>query len=149
MPSNQRSAPEAAGPHGYLVGRKNYFQLSDFDHAQNGFFRGSGWIPVVAAAYGASFLALAIVRVDVRPFLRACLLVTAIEAAVGLLGFVLHLRAGVHGPGSALDRMLYGAPPFSPLLFTDLAALGAIGLWGRLRVGVTGFSRRADHPGPT
>jgi hypothetical protein len=53
-----------------------------------------------------------------------------IQAAVGLLGFGLHLRADVYGVGPTfLDRVIYGAPIFAPMLFPDLVALACIGLW--------------------
>ena len=53
------------------------------------------------------------------------------EAGVGVLGFVLHLRANLAKPGRTYrDRFLYGAPVFAPLLFANLAILAAIGLSG-------------------
>jgi hypothetical protein len=47
---------------------------------------------------------------------------------------VLHVRADLHGAAaSKLDRFVFGAPPFAPMLFADLAMLAAIGLWATAR----------------
>jgi hypothetical protein len=65
-----------------------------------------------------------------RAFLRLCALLMLLQAAVGLLGFGLHLRADIHGMGpTLLDRIIYGAPIFAPMLFPDLVLLAFIGLW--------------------
>jgi len=104
--------------------------LSVADHAQNGFFRKSEWIAVAASAFGVAFLAIAVWSPKDRRFARICLALMAGEAAVGVLGFALHLRANLGNPGRSLwDRFLYGAPIFAPLLFANLALLAAIGLW--------------------
>lgn len=103
------------------------------DHAQNGFFSASEWLAVVGAAFGCSFLAVFLVRPASAPLERALRYVLAFEAALGALGFALHLWSDVGRPGSWFDRALYGAPLFAPLLFADLAALGAIALWSRAR----------------
>jgi len=105
--------------------------LSLADHAQNAFFRRSEWIAVAAAAFAVGFLTRAVSVPGDRRFARLCLAMMAAEAGVGVLGFVLHLRANLAGPGRTLwDRFLYGAPIFAPLLFANLAILAAIGLWG-------------------
>ena len=112
--------------------------LSLADHAQNGFFVATEWIAVVAAACGTSFLAVAVLRPGDDILLRACLLLMAIEVAVGGLGFVLHVTASVGGPADSLkDRIVYGAPIFAPLLFANIAILAAVGLW-RLRAEAVG-----------
>jgi hypothetical protein len=55
----------------------------------------------------------------------------AAQVGVGLVGSYLHLAADLSSPTVALwDRVLYGAPPFAPLLFADLAILAVLGLWG-------------------
>ena len=65
-----------------------------------------------------------------RPYLRLCAILMAVQAAVGLLGFALHLNADLHGVGPTLfDRLVYGAPVFAPMLFPDLVVLALIGLW--------------------
>lgn len=124
-----------------LGGCVGNFALSILDHAQNGFFSRAEWIPVVAAAFGASFLLLAVLRPH-PAFLRLCFWVCGVEAVVGLLGFALHLVAEARSPtASVVDRLVFGAPVFAPLLFTNMALLAAIGLWATLRV----TQRRADH----
>lgn len=116
-----------------LGGNMGNLGLSLLDHAQNGFFSVAEWIPVVTAAFGTSFLLVALLR-PARGFLRLTLVVMAVQAAVGVLGFALHLRADLHHPGVPLrDRLIYGAPVFAPMLFADIALLAAIGVWGLLR----------------
>jgi hypothetical protein len=106
--------------------------LSLLDHAQNAFFDRLEWVPVIAAAFACSFLVVALLGGE-RAMLRGCLAVCAIEAVVGVLGFVLHLVADVRRPAASLsDHFLFGAPPFAPLLFTDLAVLAALALWAML-----------------
>jgi len=103
--------------------------LSLADHAQNGFFRKTEWIAVAGAAFAVGFLATALFARSDRRFLRACLGVMALEAAVGVAGFLLHLRGNLEGAGRTLwDRFLYGAPIFAPLLFANLAILAAIAI---------------------
>jgi hypothetical protein len=103
--------------------------LSLLDHAQNGFFHWTEWIPVIAAAFGASFLFVTCWQPE-GVIVRATRVVLALEAAVGVLGFACHLIADLQRPGvRVIDGLLFGAPAFAPLLFTDLAALGAIALW--------------------
>ncbi|HSO37358.1 MAG TPA: hypothetical protein VLT33_32755 [Labilithrix sp.] len=61
---------------------------------------------------------------------RVGLAIMAVQVAVGLAGFVLHVAADLRGSAAALlDRFVFGAPPFAPMLFADLALLAAIGLW--------------------
>jgi hypothetical protein len=107
--------------------------LSLLDHAQNGFFRWTEWVPVFAAAMAVSFLFVAWLRPD-EAIRRATFAVLGLQAAVGVVGFVLHTVAdlGRSSPHLA-DRFVFGAPAFAPLLFADLALLGAIGLWALRR----------------
>jgi hypothetical protein len=91
-------------------------------------------LPVGAAAFGVSFLFMAVARPADRVLLRACLVVLAVEAAVGLAGFALHVRGDLARPAARLlDRALHGAPLFAPLLFPNLSLLAALGLWAGLR----------------
>jgi hypothetical protein len=108
------------------------FTLSLLDHAQNGFFRWTEWIPVVAAAYAMSFLFVAVVW-PAAGFSRFVWSALALAALVGVAGFALHVAADLHRTATLRDRFLFGAPPFAPLLFTNLALLGAIGLWADRR----------------
>jgi preprotein translocase subunit Sss1 len=104
------------------------FALSLLDHAQNGFFRWTEWIPVISAAYATSFLVVAAMWPEPR-FTRFAYGALALAALVGVIGFALHVAGDVHTGAPLRDRFLFGAPPFAPLLFTNLALLGAIGLW--------------------
>jgi hypothetical protein len=110
------------------------FGLSVFDHAQNGFFRPVEWISVVSAAFAASFLFLALWKPDNLAMTRASAVVLAIQVLTGVAGFVLHVAADLNRPGAGLlEKLIYGAPAFAPLLFADLAMLAGIGLWSRIR----------------
>jgi hypothetical protein len=107
--------------------------LSLLDHAQNGFFRWTEWIPVFTAAFATSFLLLALLRPD-PALVRVCWGVLAAAALVGVVGFFLHTSSNLNRPAARIaDRFLFGAPVFAPLLFANLAALGAIALWATAR----------------
>ncbi|MEO6602725.1 MAG: hypothetical protein ABIQ16_22770 [Polyangiaceae bacterium] len=122
--------------------------LSLLDHAQNGFFRWTEWIPVIAAAFGASFLFVTCWQPE-AVIVRATRVVLAVEATVGVLGFALHLTADLQRPGvRVIDGLLFGAPAFAPLLFTDLAALGAIALWATEVTGLPSSDRVATVAEP-
>lgn len=113
-----------------LGGFLGNFVLSLTDHAGNGFFSKTEWIPVVSSAFAVGFLVLPILQ-RVRPrFLDLCLLVLLVQAFVGILGFWLHFHANVFVPGhTLLDKFINGAPPMAPLLFPNLVGLALIGLW--------------------
>ena len=105
--------------------------LSLLDHAQNGFFEWSEWIPAFAAAYAIGFLVMAMLSKR-REVARFCLWVMGVQVLVALLGFALHLKADLAGAAESIrDRFIFGAPIFAPLLFANLAILCAIGLWHR------------------
>jgi hypothetical protein len=106
------------------------FVLSVADHAQNGFFRSAEWIPVVASALGVGSLVAVLIVYDNPPLLRMAAGVMALQAGVGVLGFVLHTWGDLTQPeGTVWEKILYGSPIFAPLLFADLAVLAVIGLW--------------------
>jgi hypothetical protein len=107
------------------------FLLTVFDHAQNGFFHGSEWLAVLAAAFGLSFILVAVVRPFDRPFVLACAWMMGAQILVGSLGAGLHLVAIMNGPAASLwENVIFTAPIFAPLLFVNLAVLAALGLWG-------------------
>jgi len=107
------------------------FALSLLDHAQNGFFHVTEWIPVGSAAMAIGFLVVTLAMPAAMPR-RACLAMMAAQVVVGLVGFALHVGADLESSAvSRLDRFVFGAPPFAPMLFADLALLAAIGLWAR------------------
>src|SRR5262252_1843463 len=68
------------------------FIFSLTDHAQNGFFHWTEWIPVASSALAVGFLTTIYITPVTRRFLVLCALVLVIQVAVGLLGFVLHNR---------------------------------------------------------
>lgn len=113
-----------------LGGFAGNFIFSVTDHAQNGFYHRTEWIPVCSSGLAVGFMAIPLIMKVGRPFLRVCALLMMVQAAVGLLGFGLHLRADYFGVGPTfIDRVVYGAPIFAPMLFPDLVILACIGLW--------------------
>jgi len=132
------------------------FALCLLDHAQNGFWAPIEWLSVAAGALGGlAFVTSAAAReerVNERLFLW---IVLALMAGTGVLGAALHLRAVLASTAaSLLQRVQYGAPVFAPLLYVDLAVLGAMGLLARASPSrgasvVAGFGRGQDLPGRT
>lgn len=116
-----------------LFGFAGNFALSVLDHAQNGFFRASEWIPVVAAALAIGALVVTLAQPS-SANIRFAWLVMAIQVVVGLTGAVLHNVASFRGSAASLvDRFVFGAPAFAPLLFADVAMLAGLGLWAMSR----------------
>src|SRR5262249_12467697 len=117
-----------------LGGFVGNFALTLADHAQNGFFRPSEWVGVVASAWAVSSLCAVLAVPDDRPLVALAGAVMAAQVVVGFLGFALHVAAVLRAPAASLwDRFLYGAPLFAPLLFVDLALLAALALWALAR----------------
>lgn len=128
-----------------LGGFVGNFVLSLADHAQNGFFYATEWIPVVASAAAVGYLAALFVREPREGFLRLGFWVLGLQAAVGAVGFVLHASRLLEPASAGLaERVVHGAPLFAPLLFVDLAALAVLGLWDLHRKTV----RAAEEAGP-
>jgi len=114
-----------------LGGFAGNLALSLADHAQNGFFNRGEWVPVVAAALACAFLVTLVVRPTDRALWRWTAWIMVLQVLVGTAGFALHLRANLLRPApNVLERFLYGAPVFAPLLFANLAILAGIGMWG-------------------
>lgn len=110
------------------------FTLSLCDHAQNGFYHWSEWIPVAAAAMGVGFLTTAVLARPRAGFLKWVAWLMALQIAVGIVGFGLHVKANLASPAADhLDKFIYGAPAFAPLLFPNLALLALLGVWHRFR----------------
>ena len=106
------------------------FILSLTDHASNGFFAKTEWIPVISSAFATGFLIVPVIAPVTRRFLDMCLIVMFGQAFVGVLGFWFHLRANLVEPGHSLfEKLVNGAPPMAPLLFPNLVGLAFIGLW--------------------
>jgi hypothetical protein len=112
-----------------LGGVVGNFVFSLTDHAQNGFFHKTEWIPVWSSALAVGFLLTVYLTPVTRRFLALCGLVLLAQVAVGVLGFVLHNRTNLHGPADAFDNFVFGAPALAPLLFPNLALLCGMGLW--------------------
>jgi hypothetical protein len=113
-----------------LGGFAGNFILSLTDHAGNGFFNPLEWIPVGTSALAIGFLLTPLLTNVSRAFLGLCGGVLLLEAAIGAWGFVLHAQANLRGPSvHAFDNFVYGAPPFAPVLFPNLVALGLLALW--------------------
>jgi hypothetical protein len=113
-----------------LSGFSGNLVLSLTDHAQNGFFHWTEWIPVASAGFAVAFLALFFVVPRTSGYVKACTTILLLEALVGVSGFFFHARADLSGPSRNLfQNVVDGAPPFAPLLFPNLTILGLIGLW--------------------
>ena len=113
-----------------LGGFAGNFVFSLTDHAENGFFHRTEWIPVVSSAFAVGFLLVPLVTRIGRTYLLVSAGIMAIQAVVGVLGFYFHLAANIRAPGAnVFDKLVYGAPVLAPLLFPDLVALAFIGMW--------------------
>lgn len=112
-----------------LGGFVGNFGLALCDHATNGFFHATEWLPVCASALAIGFLGVALVE-QRDAFLRVTAAVLALQVVVGVAGFYFHAVADINGLSSSLfENFIHGAPVFAPLLFLDLACLAMIGLW--------------------
>ena len=113
-----------------LGGFVGNFVFSVTDHAQNGFYHITEWIPVCSSALAVGFMLVPLFMRVERTFLRLCAFLMLFQALVGVVGFALHFKADLHGVGPTFfDRVVYGAPIFAPMLFPDLVILASIGLW--------------------
>jgi len=106
------------------------FVLCLTDHAGNGFYLKTEWIPVISSALATGFLIVPVIAPVTRRYLDLCLVVLGLQALVGVVGFGLHLWMNYNTPGGSLfEKSIYGAPPMAPLLFPNLVGLALIGLW--------------------
>jgi hypothetical protein len=112
-----------------LGGFVGNFILSLADHAQNGFFYVTEWIPVAGSAFAIGFLLAPFLMHVNRSYVNACGVVLLIQGAVGFLGFYYHTAANLRGPSpSPFENFVYGAPAMAPLLFPNLALLTVLAL---------------------
>jgi hypothetical protein len=112
-----------------LGGFAGNFALSLADHATNGFFRWSEWIPVISSAVAVGFLLVFLLAEPADILLKWSCAVLVLQIAVGIAGFFLHALADLNGLSSdQFENVISGAPPFAPLLLPNLAILGFIGL---------------------
>lgn len=112
-----------------LGGFAGNFVLSLTDHAQNGFFHWTEWIPVASSAFAVGFLFVLVFTKTNPGFPWLCGGVLVLQMLVGGLGFFLHGWADLHGASPRLwENVIHGAPPFAPLLLPNLAVLGLLGI---------------------
>jgi hypothetical protein len=113
-----------------LGGFAGNFIFSLTDHAQNGFYHATEWIPVASSAFAVGFLLSPFLTIVSRRYLVLCAVILAAQALVGVLGATLHSMADLRGPSpSTFENFVHGAPALAPLLFVDLVLLAAIGLF--------------------
>ncbi len=106
------------------------FILSVFDHAQNGFFNPAEWLPVFTSAVAIGCLTTLFFVPHHLFFFKFCGVVLGINFIVGVAGFFFHFVADLQVPAvERIDRFLYGAPLFAPLLFPNLSLLATLGIW--------------------
>lgn len=105
------------------------FVLSLADHAINGFFRWSEWIPVISSALAVGFFLMYFVQAPPRGYAKWCLAILGLQVVVGGAGFILHAQADWHGASHRFySNVISGAPLFAPLLLPNLAILAWLGL---------------------
>ena len=106
------------------------FVLTLCDHAQNGFFHPTEWLPVISSAIAIGFLLAIITMKYNQQFTSLVLGALGLQVFIGLMGFTIHLKAVLNGPHVQLfNNIVYVAPVLAPLLFVNLAILGCIGVW--------------------
>jgi hypothetical protein len=131
-----------------LGGFVGNFIFSLADHAQNGFFYATEWLPVASSAFAVGFLLVPFLTTVNRRYVTICAGVMLLQAGVGLLGFYYHNAANLEGPAPEMfDNLVYGAPPLAPLLFPNLVLLAFIGLgeWRR-HLPAAGAARLVSEP---
>ena len=113
-----------------LGGFVGNFVLALLDHAQNGFFFWTEWIPVISSAIAIGFLLVTFFGKVSSRFLDFTLAILAIQVIVGFVGFYFHGMALSSGVDASFFRNLVSAAPiFAPLLFVNLAFLSGVGIW--------------------
>jgi hypothetical protein len=118
-----------------LGGFAGNFGLSLSDHAVNGFYHWTEWIPVFSCALAVGFLIILFAGAGSGQSFKPCALVLVLQIIVGVAGFFLHGQADLHGPSASLvQNVIHGAPPFAPMLLPNLALLGLLGLLALDRV---------------
>jgi hypothetical protein len=118
-----------------LGGFAGNFALSLSDHAVNGFYHWTEWIPVFSSALAVGALIVLFAGEESVQFVKLCALILALQILVGSGGFVLHGLADLHGPShSLMQNVIHGAPLFAPLLIPNIALLGLLGLLALDRV---------------
>ena len=113
-----------------LCGWCGNFILSVLDHAQNGFFNITEWLPVITSALASSSLGTLLCMQRKQRFITFSITVLCLNIIIGVVGFFLHLAADLNVPAlQDTEKLLYGAPLFAPLLFPNLSLLALLGIW--------------------
>ncbi|MCH9024969.1 MAG: hypothetical protein IH931_06505 [candidate division Zixibacteria bacterium] len=113
-----------------LGGFVGNFVLALLDHAQNGFFFWTEWIPVFSSAIAIGFLLVTFFGKLSRRFLDLTLAVMFVQVIVGSIGFYFHGMALTSVVDTCFFKNLVStAPIFAPLLFVNLAFLSGLGIW--------------------
>ena len=113
-----------------LGGFAGNFVLALLDHAQNGFFFWTEWIPVFSSAVAIGFLLVIFFGKISQRFLDFSLAVMFVQVIVGSIGFYFHGMALTSGVDTSFFKNLVStAPIFAPLLFANLAFLSGVGIW--------------------
>lgn len=102
---------------------------SVLDHARSNFENPWLWLPNIIGIFG--IVACFLMGVIDRPTKTDLLTFVGAMAAlilVGMVGSVLHLQNDYIAGGYSIltERLIRGAPPLAPLLFSDMGALGLI-----------------------
>ena len=113
-----------------LMGFAGNFILAVCDHAQNGFYYYSEWIPVYSAAIATGVLSPIFFRNYTSNYIKLSLFIMLLQVVVGVMGFILHGLAVTKGVSSSFfENIVHTAPIFAPLLFVNLAMLSSYGLY--------------------
>jgi hypothetical protein len=101
------------------------------DHAQNGFWIWTEWVPVLAGVFSAAVLGFYAYKRPLPGAERSLVLsVAVLVLLVGVIGTVYHVSAFFSFPTPLKERFALLAPPFAPVLFCDAATfIGLTGLW--------------------
>ncbi len=106
------------------------FLLSAIDHAQNGFFVPTEWIPVITSALAVGYLLTHDWKTNQTAASTYGIAIFTLNFFVGITGSLFHLIADLQIPATRqIDRFLYGAPLLAPLLFPNLSLLAILGIW--------------------
>jgi hypothetical protein len=84
-----------------LGGFAGNFMLTLCDHAMNGFFHATEWLPVGTSAAAVGFLAVVLMDRQTA-IIRISMAILALQVVVGIAGFYFHLVADVNGLSSSL-----------------------------------------------
>jgi len=100
------------------------FILSLADHAQNGFFHISEWVPVISSAIAVGVFFPLFIYKPTKNLLLGCNIALVLQFIIGIMGFILHFEANINATGTNIgENFIYGAPIFAPLLFINLSIL--------------------------